>query len=174
MACFSASMAFISFSRRLRLSFSADARLRLPTALNFSVSIASDCAAVLPQGGVESQRVKRQRQRASAATHRSSRPNRTPRRGPVIVSGAAAKQQPVEGQAVPGHSQRGACAPADPSHLPEQTSSRLQASTACETFGAAYTNPAVVGKVATARWRRDVANQECEWCPQGYWPQCLR
>ena len=34
---------------------------------------------------------------------------------PVIVSGAAAKQQPVEGQAVRGHSQRGACAPADPS-----------------------------------------------------------
>lgn len=51
-ACFSASMAFISFSRRLRLSFSADARLRLPTALNFSVSIASDCAAVSP--GLES------------------------------------------------------------------------------------------------------------------------
>jgi len=31
------------------------------------------------------------------------------------VSGAAARQQPVEGQAVPGHSQQGACAPADPS-----------------------------------------------------------
>ena len=30
------------------------------------------------------------------------------------MSGAAAKQKPVEGQAVPGHSQQDACAPADP------------------------------------------------------------
>ena len=32
-----------------------------------------------------------------------------------VVSGAAAKQRPVGGQAGPGHSQQGACAPADPS-----------------------------------------------------------
>jgi hypothetical protein len=34
---------------------------------------------------------------------------------PRVVSGAAAKQRPVGGQAEPGHSQQGARAPADPS-----------------------------------------------------------
>ena len=33
----------------------------------------------------------------------------------AVVSGAAAKQRPVGGQAEPGHTQQGACAPADPS-----------------------------------------------------------